>query len=584
MYIQDDINDYSTTHSIVQQISTSSATTNVQSKTFGDTVKQVLFSVPAGASMKISIMLVKGTYTSDNYPAYEKYVGGTASPNPDYPQIVETVTGRQEVNIVGKNLFDKSKITTGKLVDRDNGSLVTNNDYGATDYIPIGENVTIALTNFNVWYTACYDKSKNYIGHMDNSQTMTTLANTAYVRASLLLTNLDTAQIEKNSQASEYQAYIGNTYEINLGKNIFDGEIERGSYSQTTGEKSSSTTQIRSVDKIPVKPNTTYIFSTSNGAITTRPRVFYYSNGTFLSSALTTTAGVFTTGNNVDYIAFASATYPLDTKFQIEVGDKISSYAPYKTPIELCKIDTYQDKIAKSTGKNLFDEQYPNINTDLIYMPIFVGNGTFTMSTTTPKTQNGYANLFFLPGEASTGASTSINGVSDNVSRTIQSTNGYVTIAYRNETGVDPRDYYTTIEQNTQATEYEPYGTNWYIKNAIEKISSYNGETITTNYISTTGQLTTGATVYYVLATPTYTEITDTELIGELENVELLEGINNIDIDSGDHEMLKHGRLANLARTRDNDHGILFRHRRYNFLQFTMNIGHRRPSFGRFTC
>lgn len=34
------------------------------------------------------------------------------------------------------------------------------------------------------------------------------------------------------------------------------------------------------------------------------------------------------------------------------------------------------------------------------------------------------------------------------------------------------------------------------------KIASYNGETITTEYISTTGQLTTGAAVYYKLTTP----------------------------------------------------------------------------------
>ena len=34
--------------------------------------------------------------------------------------------------------------------------------------------------------------------------------------------------------------------------------------------------------------------------------------------------------------------------------------------------------------------------------------------------------------------------------------------------------------------------------------------------------------VYYVLATPTTTEITDTELINQLESIELIEGINNI--------------------------------------------------------
>ena len=36
---------------------------------------------------------------------YEPYVGGTASPNPDYPQDVQTVTGEQSVWVHGKNLF-----------------------------------------------------------------------------------------------------------------------------------------------------------------------------------------------------------------------------------------------------------------------------------------------------------------------------------------------------------------------------------------------------------------------------------------------------------------------------------------------
>jgi hypothetical protein len=59
----------------------------------------------------------------------------------------------------------------------------------------------------------------------------------------------------------------------------------------------------------------------------------------------------------------------------------------------------------------------------------------------------------------------------------------------------------------------------WYVEKNIEKIESYNGETINTDYISSTGGLDIGATVYYQLTTPTIIEITDTTLIGQLENV-----------------------------------------------------------------
>lgn len=101
------------------------------------------------------------------------------------------------------------------------------------------------------------------------------------------------------------------------------------------------------------------------------------------------------------------------------------------------------------------------------------------------------------------------------------------------------------IEQNSTATTYELHqgkefpldlgsielckignyqdyfyksGSKWYLHKEINKITSYNGETITTSYISTTGKLSTGAKVYYVV-TPTDTKITDTTLISQLEAI-----------------------------------------------------------------
>ena len=62
----------------------------------------------------------------------------------------------------------------------------------------------------------------------------------------------------------------------------------------------------------------------------------------------------------------------------------------------------------------------------------------------------------------------------------------------------------------------------WYKKPMILKIDSYNGETISTNYKSTTGSLTTGATVYYINPNnnPNGIEITDATLITQLNTLE----------------------------------------------------------------
>ena len=86
-------------------------------------------------------------------------------------------------------------------------------------------------------------------------------------------------------------------------------------------------------------------------------------------------------------------------------------------------------------------------------------------------------------------------------------------------------DYADQIFKNTTDS---PYYDNtlvdgdWYCKKNVGKIDSYNGESITTTYISTTGGLDTGATVYYGIATPTYIHITETDyptLRTQLENL-----------------------------------------------------------------
>ena len=46
---------------------------------------------------------------STNGGTYEPYVGGTASPNPSYPQDIHTISGNNSVVVEGKNLFDQSQ-------------------------------------------------------------------------------------------------------------------------------------------------------------------------------------------------------------------------------------------------------------------------------------------------------------------------------------------------------------------------------------------------------------------------------------------------------------------------------------------
>ena len=76
---------------------------------------------------------------------------------------------------------------------------------------------------------------------------------------------------------------------------------------------------------------------------------------------------------------------------------------------------------------------------------------------------------------------------------------------------VDSGGNYTDAEGQQSACDVKDYGTGKYTQ-MVGHIESYNSENITTPYMSTTGQLSTGAEVYYVLDEPVVTDISDDEL------------------------------------------------------------------------
>lgn len=78
---------------------------------------------------------------------------------------------------------------------------------------------------------------------------------------------------------------------------------------------------------------------------------------------------------------------------------------------------------------------------------------------------------------------------------------------------------------------------NWYKKELIKKIDNYNGEIITTDYFSTTGGLDIKATVYYILENSINVQITDMNLIEQLEEIDriLIQG-GNITIQTESNE------------------------------------------------
>ena len=318
---------------------------------------------------------------------WEPYVGGIPAPNPDYPQAVQTVTGENVVKICGKNLLYLSGLNA-----TDNGVANTlNNDGSITCAGTVG-------SGWNGWtimpyvsnsiqagtYTLSIDHAINVgmnITFRDSSNTNIVAGNIPAGSTSATITLPRTAakyslwvngttgtaisftikaQLELGSTATAYEPYQEQSYEVNLGKNLFDGEnanAKTGYILNDSGTEVSDNTGGYTRNYSAVRPNTTYTISGMAGAGTRR--IYFYNGGkTFLSRTSGYSGAqkiTFTTPANCYFVNVQiytnTDTSSAMASWQLELGSQATSYAAYFEPIELCKIGNYQDYIYKSDNK-----------------------------------------------------------------------------------------------------------------------------------------------------------------------------------------------------------------------------------------
>ena len=116
-----------------------------------------------------------------------------------------------EINL-GKNLFDKSTASEGKYINA-SGAIASDSTALLSDFIKITPNTDYYISGRTTWNTiALYDGSQTYLERMSFSSVNTlvrvTNTNCAYIRINASLSNLDTLQLEKGSQATSYSAYF----------------------------------------------------------------------------------------------------------------------------------------------------------------------------------------------------------------------------------------------------------------------------------------------------------------------------------------------------------------------------------------
>ena len=466
---------------------------------------------------------------SDSASSYEPYVGGIASPNPSYPQAVNTVTGRQEVEICGKNLLDETALmaylsSKGATVE----SATYNNKEATRLYksgtggltisypldLPDGQ-YTISLDYATeegadfylrfIYSDGTFDGVKSGPSTSWSNVTKTSNSSKKLVELRFMffagsLTKVyigkNSLQLEHGSASSAYESYQAQTYELNLGKNLCSG-LSDGYYDISSKTLTDPTSTRFRAFKIVVNQGV-YTLSCNTKINVVRAFTDYDNSGNVVFDGTQTNVNSFTmdvTQPTTLYLSFRrndNADWTATDLIQLEAGSQPTSYAAYFTPIELVKIGAYQDYIWNDGGTW-------KIHKD-------INKAVYTGDVSEPWSSGAYGtNSYYIQ-------------VLDRAMPTDLTPNMNMSNLFR---GV-PYSQRTTGGNNII---YNDYGVGVYIRNtSFASVDAFRAALATTPLIS-----------YYALGTPTDTAITDANLIAQLDallDATLYSGQNNIAVTS----------------------------------------------------
>lgn len=350
-----------------------------------------------------------------------------------------------------------------------------------------------------------------------------TLAQNDYVDFTNIMLTIDDSDMT-------YEEYKGNDYEINLGKNLFnahsgttitsvnvqftrndDGTITLNGTSNNIGyveilyafqngtaQQSNVSLQLNNTIPYTISVNQLGGTTTTNDV---RLTVQYNSSGSQQNILMGTPQ---TISNSIGiyraYIRIPSGAVfeNLTLGIQIEAGSIKTNYAPYKPPIYLGKIGTYQDYIFRNTTENpLYDS---TLEEGQWYIHKEIGRVVLNGSESWQIKNSGTDNWMYY-------FNASLPIITD-----------------------------STV--NNSKCNYYPFGavgnsntnTGYYIVRNEEFRIRWGTQDTVANFKTWLG--THNTEVYYVLNTPTNTLIEDEELINQLNSIELLEGLNNVSVSS----------------------------------------------------
>lgn len=302
--------------------------------------------------------------------SYEPYTGGQASPNPDYPQEIQSATGTQKIVVSGKNLFDiDGTLYTGRIEKYNNGFVLTNNSTNRTlsilfpETLPVGtykityDIVNSTLSNLNVLRfnprSLSYTGTTVY-GSTSGELTFTTTEETDRLYAYIVSSETADASITLDNfmistSGGEYQPYqTPQEVDIELSsRNLFDESITPENYSyNSNGVKTSDSDTCINQEINNVNFNSIYVsFATIVGSAYARI-CEYNSSGTFIKRTLVNSNQSLTLDSNTKKLIFSvnSSSTKHFTNLMINQGNTALDYTPYYN-YSPNKIGDYEDYI-----------------------------------------------------------------------------------------------------------------------------------------------------------------------------------------------------------------------------------------------
>lgn len=427
------------------------------------------------------------------------------TPTPSAPVPVQTVTGRQTVTVTGKNLFNKNAtLSADRRISTSNGNTYTSNGYTISDYTQVQPSTTYTLSAGITSYYSWYKADKTYIsgGAWGNQGQQTAPSGAYYVRFDFQTSNVDNVQLELGNQATAYEAYRAQEYEINLGKNLFDKDNAEILHAYNGNSRAVANERAWSII-LKCEPNTTYTYSNANSttAMLNDSSIGFYATkpvgGTAIINRVVIghdATSTFTTPATAEYMLIyyywgGDQHESAYEQIQIEKGSQVTDYSVYLEPIELCKIGTYQDRIYKENGKWWLHKE--------VGKAVLNGSETWT-------------------GWQQSGGLYRANTILDG---------SYVfTDDARHATRVQSSHFTSSTTNNYGIVFQYRAETLFYPQSGITSLADFK-----------TWLGTALPSVYYVLATPTTTEITNEEVLEGLEalgDATLYVGTNNIYTDT----------------------------------------------------